>query len=318
MDPPASASGPVEVRRCRPEDWPALRAIRLEALKESPDAYGSTYHEVAAYPDERWRTMAAEGYFLAERDAKVVGMASGGTNDRYPGTYWLYGMYVTPNERGADAAALLVAAVVERALALGAEQLYLQVTTALERASRFYAKMGFVDVGERQAMHRDARLVLMTMRKDLGEPLLVVRRVEAAELYGLRRRILRGDDPTKDVANPRDGDATTWHFGGFVGSRLVAGASFFRAPSPVRADLVSYQLRYLAVESDVQGRGYGSLVLSVAERRLRASGVEQLWAHARDSALGFYLATGWEAIPGSEHSSAETGLAHTSIARVLI
>ena len=49
----------------------------------------------------------------------------------------------------------------------------------------------------------------------------------------------------------------------------------------------------------------------------REAGAEQLWANARDTALGFYLETGWEVIPGSEHISAETQLPHHVIVKLL-
>lgn len=319
MSSPTSGPERAVIRPTGASDWRELRTIRLEALEESPDAFGSTHHEVVAFADERWESMAADlHFFLAERGGAVVGMASGGYNDRYPGTHWLYGMYVTPRERGTGVAAQLVRAVADWAIADGADELYLQVTATLERARRFYSRMGFRDTGERQTMHRDARLVLITMRRDLREPLFEVRQVDAGELLALRRKVLRGNDPSKDVTNPLDGEATSWHFGGFLGSRLVASASFFLTTPPVHPELVSYQLRYMAVDDDVQGRGYGARVLAVAERALRAAGAEQLWAHARDSALDFYRATGWMVIPDSQHASPETGLAHTSIARVLI
>ncbi len=51
----------------------------------------------------------------------------------------------------------------------------------------------------------------------------------------------------------------------------------------MNTSLVTYQLRYMATDFDVQGRGYGARVLAVAEEDLRAHGVEQLWANGRDT-----------------------------------
>ena len=45
-------------------------------------------------------------------------------------------------------------------------------------------------------------------------------------------------------------------------------ASFYPTPAPIRSDLLSYQLRFMAVDADVQGRGYGARVLDVAESAL--------------------------------------------------
>lgn len=141
--------------------------------------------------------------------------------------------------------------------------------------------------------------------------------VEAPALYDLRRRILRRNDPKAVVEVAGDHEATSHHFAGVLGERVVASASFYAAPSPIRAELSSYQLRFMAVDADVQGRGYGTAVLEVAERTLAELGVRQLWANARDSALGFYEATGWSRVEGSEHVSVVTGLPHTAVVKLL-
>ncbi len=103
------------------------------------------------------------------------------------------------------------------------------------------------------------------------------------------------------------------HVAGFVGDRLVVTSSYYPSTSPVHPDRSSYQLRYMATDFDVQGRGYGARVAAFAEMALRERGVEELWANGRDTALGFYRATGWRTVPGSEHLSPETRLAHTVI-----
>jgi GNAT superfamily N-acetyltransferase len=136
-------------------------------------------------------------------------------------------------------------------------------------------------------------------------------------LHELRRRVLRGNDPEKSVEDPRDEAPTSLHFGGFVDERLVVSASFFPSRSPTSEDLVTYQLRYMATDFDVQGRGYGALVLRFGEAHLAELGVQQVWANARDTALGFYVATGWTILEGSEHLSPETNLPHTVISKRL-
>jgi GNAT superfamily N-acetyltransferase len=145
-----------------------------------------------------------------------------------------------------------------------------------------------------------------------------VERVSADELHTLRRRVLRDDDPTIYHPDPRDDDETSFHYGGFVGSRLVVSASFFPSAPPMNAALTTFQLRYMATDFDVQGRGYGARVLAFAEEDLRELGVEQLWANGRDTALGFYESVGWHCVEGSEHLSPETMLPHTVIFKRLI
>ena len=125
--------------------------------------------------------------------------------------------------------------------------------------------------------------------------------------------MLRGGDPAISVVDPRDDDESTLHVAGFVGDRVVVTSSYYPSTSPVHPDRVTYQLRYMATDFDVQGLGYGARVAAAAEAALRERGVEELWANGRDTALGFYLATGWHTAAGSEHLSPETQLPHTVI-----
>ena len=107
----------LSIRMCGVDDWADLRAIRLEALSDTPEAYGSTYEESVRQSDAQWKNAASTRlYYLAYRDGRVIGMVSGGFNDSYPGTRWLYGMYVTPSERGTGTAAVLVRSIGELSL----------------------------------------------------------------------------------------------------------------------------------------------------------------------------------------------------------
>ncbi len=158
------------VRRAESDDWPKLRAIRLEALSDSPEAFGSTYAVAAKLSNYQWRSMVERSlYFLAERDGDVVGMVSGGPNDRRPGTHWLYGMYVTPPARGSEAASSLVESVVDWAKDEGASELYLHVTSIAARARAFYVRMGFVATGEDFRMDRDPNLIMLMLKKTLAD-----------------------------------------------------------------------------------------------------------------------------------------------------
>ncbi len=147
---------------------------------------------------------------------------------------------------------------------------------------------------------------------------LRVQHVDPRRLHELRRRVLRSNNPSISVADPRDDDETAVHFAGVLGERVVVSASFYPDESPVDSHLATYQLRYMATDFDVQGRGYGSRVLAEAEAFLVGRGVQQLWANGRDTALGFYEATGWRVVPGSDHLSPETQLPHHIIVKRLI
>jgi ribosomal protein S18 acetylase RimI-like enzyme len=154
----------LTIRRSDRDDWRALKAIRLEALADTPDAYGSTWKENSTWSDAQWKNAAKNRlYYLAFRDDVVVGMVSGGLNDMHPGTRWLYGMYVSPSDRGSGTADRLVATVCAWARREGFDEVYLHVTTSVARARAFYTKLGFRATGETFPMDRDRALTLETM-----------------------------------------------------------------------------------------------------------------------------------------------------------
>jgi ribosomal protein S18 acetylase RimI-like enzyme len=146
---------------------------------------------------------------------------------------------------------------------------------------------------------------------------LSVTEVNPRRLHDLRRRVLRGDDPFADVVEPRDDETTSLHLAGLVDGQIVVCASFFAAAYSEDPAVSAYQLRFMATDPAVQGRGFGARVLDEADTRLIDRGVARIWAHARDSALGFYRSVGWSLVEGSEFLSAETALPHTVIFKLL-
>ncbi len=304
----------IRVRPGREEDAMALRTIRLEALADSPDAFGETYDECAAWHDDVWVQKAKKwNFYLAEMDGQVVGMARGEAHHDEPDIRYLFAMYVSPSARGTGVATLLVDTVSAWAAANGGDALHLYVSVRAERARAFYSKIGFVQSGHCVAMDRDASLVCDEMQRDVSDFAFHVHRVEPQELYDLRRRVLRGGDPDVDVANIGDALSTSYHYGGFLGERVVVSASLFVAPSPWSSHESSYQLRYMATDFDVQGRGLGQRLLNQVFEDLARRGVHEIWANARTSALNFYVALGCEIIKDSLFISAETGIEHVVI-----
>ncbi len=153
----------LAVREAGVADAAALREIRLEALVDSPGAYGTTYADVAHWTIEQWRESLVPGHFLGEVDGRVRGMARGGTHGDFPGELWLFGMYVGPDARGLGLADLLVDAVEDWARERGGRTLHLAVALEMTRAVSFYRRRGFYEVGEVRYMSRDGATPIQTM-----------------------------------------------------------------------------------------------------------------------------------------------------------
>ena len=110
---------------------------------------------------------------------------------------------------------------------------------------------------------------------------IAVEEVDAAATHDLRRRVLRSHQPGLPATNPEDDLPETFHLAAVEGDTILGVASFTRAGTRVR-------LRGMAVEPAAQGRGVGRFMMEAALERLRGEGAEVLWAHARDTAIGFY------------------------------
>lgn len=306
----------ISVRPVQLDEWAELKKLRLEALQNEPTAYGDTFEAASNYLEEHWQAMARErNYFVAvAEDGTFVGMLAGDRHFERAG-HWMFGFYVTPAFRGQGVADELVAAVTKWATDTQGVSLNLYVTQTVERANGFYRRLGFQKTGDTVTMDRDPRIVLDHLRKVLGEFTIIP--VDPEQLHDLRRRVLRSGIENAVVADTRDHDSDALHYAGLINDQVVVSASFYPSPAPVNESLMSYQLRYMAVDFDVQGMGFGKEVLDYAEAELRRRGARQMWANGRDTALGFYQATGWQFVPGSEHLSKETGLPHTVIYKVL-
>lgn len=118
--------------------------------------------------------------------------------------------------------------------------------------------------------------------------------VEAAATHELRRRVLRDGRPDAEVTYAEDEVSDAFHLGVLDDDdHLVAVSTWAPAPSGRRPGARAWRLRGMAVAPEVQGSGAGSLLLRSAVDRLRAAGVEVLWADGRDTALPFYERHDW-------------------------
>lgn len=160
----------VLVRRAAPEDWEDLRDIRLAALRDAPDAFGSTYAEQATFTAEQWlNRIAGNSTFLAYLDedgAGPVGLAGGYQEE--PGVAELVSMWVGPLARGHGVGEALIDAVADWArTATNAVTLHLWVTENNKPAVRLYERCGFTPTGERQPLPSNGALTEIAMSRPL-------------------------------------------------------------------------------------------------------------------------------------------------------
>ena len=137
------------IERLEPSEAARLRAIRLAALRDAPDAFGGTLEESSSRPRSAWSAqLEALPTFVASAAGTDVGMARGGPAEQDPDAAFLLSMWVAPSARGAGVGEALIAAVVAWARAEGYARLLLDVGDENARAVALYARCGFVPTGE--------------------------------------------------------------------------------------------------------------------------------------------------------------------------
>lgn len=106
----------VAVRPAKIEEWQVLRDIRLDALRDAPDSFGSTYAENAALAETDWRRKVSRGGTFFAFVPEVNGTEPSGLVDGFeetPGTVELVSLWVRPQARGLGVGDALVAAVID-------------------------------------------------------------------------------------------------------------------------------------------------------------------------------------------------------------
>ena len=144
------------IRRLDESDAAAFRVLRLHALQESPEAFGSSYEETLAQPLEwmaerlRLAPERPHDFVLGAFDPDLVGMVGFAretrTKTRHKGAIW--GMYVAESARGHGVGrALLERLLVEARAQSGLEAITLLVVATNEAAKRLYHSFGFQTYG---------------------------------------------------------------------------------------------------------------------------------------------------------------------------
>lgn len=147
----------VVIRTTEADDWQAVRALRLEMLRDYPIAYGETLEHALLADEATWRLRGARGTtrgqtaIVAIIGERWVGHMGGYIPDARTGPS-LVGVYVAPDQRGdaAGVSRLLLDAVEQWARNWG-DTLRLEVHEDNTRARRFYEKLGFTFTGRSRA-----------------------------------------------------------------------------------------------------------------------------------------------------------------------
>jgi len=156
-----SDSPAARIRRLTPADWAVLREVRIAALTDAPEAFGSTLDRELGFTEAVWRGRlrddAQRGYvqLVAMRGDDQAGTIGLIRSDEQSDIAQMVSMWVSPDARGSGIGDLLVQAVIDTARDAGYVGIHLWVAEGNGYAEQLYARNGFVRTGAVQPIRAD-------------------------------------------------------------------------------------------------------------------------------------------------------------------
>lgn len=292
----------MTIERLGDDEGERLREIRLRALLDAPDAFGSTHARDAAYPPEKWtERLESSAWWVAVRDGADVGLVCGLAEEE--GVH-LLSMWVAPDARGAGLAGRLVDEVIAWARTAGAEQIGLWAVDQNATARALYARKGFTPSGKVMALpsnpalmesHYVLSLIFRTARRE-DVPAIVA--MLADDPLGATRE---GDPNDARYAEAFDRiDANPWDelIVAEVGGKVVGTMQLTYLAGLSRMGAERCQVEAVRVAASTRGMGLGGKMMRWAIDRARARGcamVQLTSDNSRTEAHRFYDALGFTA-----------------------
>jgi GNAT superfamily N-acetyltransferase len=143
----------MKIRVLPQSDFARFKALRLDALKSEPDAFGETFEDAARLSDREWsdklsNTLSSgDVIFVAEVGGEFVGMCGVGEDRGRRGCGFVWGVFVKKPYRKSGAGSRLMDAAEAWALGRGFGGVNGWVAAPNDDAIRFYRRRGY-EVGE--------------------------------------------------------------------------------------------------------------------------------------------------------------------------
>lgn len=135
----------MNIRLLNKEDWPAFRMLRLKALSEHPESFGSSFEEESNMSDEAFKTGFNNCDIFGAFEANQM-VGCGGffvlSQSKMCHRGVLFSMYCNAQNRNKGIADALVKAIISHAKSR-VIQLHATVVTTNQAALRLYEKNGF-------------------------------------------------------------------------------------------------------------------------------------------------------------------------------
>ena len=128
------------------------------------------------------------------------------------------------------------------------------------------------------------------------------------EMVALRYRVLREPLGLNFTPEQLAAESSDVLIGAYSGERIVGSLILTRQSEQAA------QMRQVAVEEILQGRGIGRIMLEFAEQEAKKRGIAEITLHARETALPFYERLGYTSFG---ESFQEVGLPHLEMRKII-
>ncbi len=154
----------IEIVKLPLEQWPRYREIRLESLREEPQAFGSSVTDMEQKPDTFWQGRLSDALLgekswllFAQQGERLVGMI-GAFCDAAQETATIVSVYVSKAARGKGVGKALMDGILAE---IGKKESIHKATLGVNQeqaaAVRLYRRFGFRVTGEREEMQGDGK-----------------------------------------------------------------------------------------------------------------------------------------------------------------
>lgn len=142
----------ISIETLAQDEGARLREVRLRSLRDTPDAFGSTWEEVSQRPlasfSDQLKTMKTlVAVMKTPEGSRDVGVVRGAPDNDGHNVRWLLSMWVAPEARRGGVGSALIEALIDWARDDGAEGLRLEVGAHNTGAIALYRKHGFRPTG---------------------------------------------------------------------------------------------------------------------------------------------------------------------------
>lgn len=138
------------LHEAREEDWPRFKALRLAALADTPDAFGSTLAGEQDQPEAWWRERILRPrvvHLVVRVDDRDAGLCVVAPTHEDATVAGLYAMWVAPWARGRGAGDALMRGAIDVGRRGGFRRMVLDVADDNAPAVALYARHGFEPTG---------------------------------------------------------------------------------------------------------------------------------------------------------------------------